>query len=80
MAEGPHILVSLDPFSASAVLRVAGPLPATSLNALQLVLDRAVAMVGPQVTIDLTDCIDPDPAVTAYVMSAAKALRARRAA
>lgn len=63
MLDRAEIVVSIDPSTRAAVVRVAGPLPAGSSDALRRVVRRAAAIAGPHVRVDLGACTVLDPTV-----------------
>lgn len=63
MPDRAEIVVSIDPSTRAAVVRVTGPLPEGSSDVLRRVVRRAAGIAGPHVRVDLAACTLLDPAV-----------------
>lgn len=77
MPDRAQIVVSIDPSTRAAVVRVTGPLPEGSSGELRRVVRRAAGIAGPHVRVDLAACTVLDPAVARGLAEERALLRAR---
>ncbi len=77
MTDPVTLAIALDPSTGAAVVRVAGPLPRSSVDVVRQAVRRAAAVAHGKVRVDLAACPRLDPVVGAGIGLEGARLRAR---